>query len=389
MFKLSTEELEKLDARHTTSEIIQQPELWEETYAIYKSKKEEIDSFIERIKRKHNNVKVIFAGAGTSAYVGDTVTPYLREKHKNSGLVFESIPTTTLVSNPYQFFEKEVPTILVSFARSGNSPESVATVESASEQVDELYQLTITCSKNGELAKKAKGDDRNLVVLMPERANDKGFAMTGAFTTMMLATLLIFDVQEEVVKEGLVKEVIYLAESIINREDDIKSISETGFSRIIYLGSGSLEGLSKEAQLKMLELTAGEVVTGYESPLGFRHGPKSIVNSDTALVVFNSTDPYTKQYDQDLLTELKADNIAKEIWSIELDSDRSFKGKTFLLNKRTEYNLPDAYLSLAYIVFAQIMALMTSINKKNKPDNPSPTGTVNRVVQGVKIYQYT
>lgn len=388
MFNLSESELEKLDAKHTTREIRQQPELWEEALANYKEMKSDIDSFISTIKDKHEKIRVVFTGAGTSAFVGETVTPYLREKYKNTAIEIESIPTTTIVSNPYHYLEKEIPTLLVSFARSGNSPESVATVDTASEIIDDLYQLTITCSKDGKLAQKAKGDDKNLVVLMPERANDQGFAMTGAFTTMTLSSLLIFDTVEDSVKEARVDEVMQQAESIISREDIIQGIADQDFSRIVYLGSGSLEGLSKESQLKMLELTAGEVATAYESPLGFRHGPKSIVNADTALVVLNSTHPYTKQYDQDLLKELYADNIAKAIWSLEYGSEKGFEGNTFLLNKKTETDLPDAYLSVAYVVFAQTLALMTSVKLKNTPDNPSPTGTVNRVVQGVTIHKF-
>ncbi|MGO1919492.1 MAG: SIS domain-containing protein [Alkalibacterium gilvum] len=387
MFKLTDSELDKLDAKNTTKEIKQQPELWQESFDNYKEKKEVIDSFIEDIKNKHDNLRVIFTGAGTSAYVGDTVTPYLREKYKNTALSFESIATTTLVSTPYQYLEKEVPTILVSFARSGNSPESVAAVDTASDIIDDFYQVTITCSKDGKLAQKAQGDDKNLVILMPERANDQGFAMTGAFTTMTLSTLLVFDPIDYSEKESFVKAIIKEAVNVLNREDTLMSIADKDISRIVYLGSGSLEGLSKEAQLKMLELTAGEVVTAYESPLGFRHGPKSIVNEKTALVVFNSTNAYTRQYDEDLLNELHADQIAETIWSLTPDAQSQFEGNTFLLNE-TDVALPDAYLALPYILFAQTLALMTSVKLKNKPDNPSPTGTVNRVVKGVTIHKY-
>lgn len=387
MFKLTDSELDKLDAKNTTKEIKQQPELWQESFDNYKEKKEVIDSFIEDIKNKHDNLRVIFTGAGTSAYVGDTVTPYLREKYKNTAISFESIATTTLVSTPYQYLEKEVPTILVSFARSGNSPESVAAVDTASDIIDDFYQVTITCSKDGKLAQKAQGDDKNLVILMPERANDQGFAMTGAFTTMTLSTLLVFDPIDYSEKESFVKAIIKEAVNVLKREDTLMSIADKDISRIVYLGSGSLEGLSKEAQLKMLELTAGEVVTAYESPLGFRHGPKSIVNEKTALVVFNSTNAYTRQYDEDLLNELHADQIAETIWSLTPDAQSQFEGNTFLFNE-TDVKMPDAYLALPYILFAQTLALMTSVKLKNKPDNPSPTGTVNRVVKGVTIHKY-
>ncbi len=53
--------------------------------------------------------------------------------------------------------------------QSGNSPESVAAVELAGQIVTDFYQLTITCAKDGELAKRKKGDENNLLLLMPKK----------------------------------------------------------------------------------------------------------------------------------------------------------------------------------------------------------------------------
>ena len=50
--------------------------------------------------------------------------------------------------------------------------------------------------------------------------------------------------------------------------------------------------------------------------------------------------------------------------------------------------LNDIYRVFPYIVYAQLFALLTSLKVENKPDTPSPTGTVNRVVQGVIIHEY-
>ena len=74
---------------------------------------------------------------------------------------FNAIATTDIVANPETYLKKDVTTVLVSFARSGNSPESVATVDLAKALVDELYQVTITCAADGKLALQAHGDDRN------------------------------------------------------------------------------------------------------------------------------------------------------------------------------------------------------------------------------------
>ncbi|KWU54450.1 tagatose-6-phosphate ketose isomerase [Bacillus mycoides] len=387
MFTFSQEKLVPLGAQITTAEIKQQPDLWAEAFALYTDRSSEIEKFLLKISMKHGRVRVIFTGAGTSAYVGDIVTPYLKEKVDEKQWEFLSIPTTTLVSNPYQFLKADFPTLLVSFARSGNSPESVAAVQLTEQIVTDLYHLTITCNKDGQLAKRAAGDENNLLLLMPEKSNDQGFAMTGSYTCMALSTLLVFDPMPLEEKTVIVKMIRKMGESVIQREDVIQAIIDRDFDRIIYLGSGSLEGLTREAQLKMLELTAGKIVTSFDSPLGFRHGPKSFVNEKSVVFVFVSNHPYTRQYDLDMLKEMQQDNIASYICAIEVDGETNYDGNKFGFDREAK-SIPDAYLALPFVMIGQTISLLASIKVGNTPDTPSPTGTVNRVVKGVTIYEY-
>ncbi|CAH2717362.1 Putative D-galactosamine-6-phosphate deaminase AgaS [Neobacillus rhizosphaerae] len=387
MFTLSQEKLVPLGAAITTAEIKQQPDLWAETYALYKDKSSNIEAFLQKLSERHDRVRVIFTGAGTSAYVGETVLPYLKEKVDERQWDLLSIPTTTLVSNPYQFLKADFPTLLVSFARSGNSPESVAAVELAEQLVKNFYQLTITCAKDGELAKRAKGDENNLLLLMPEGANDQGFAMTGSYSCMALTALIVFDPLLVEEKGAIVQTIQRMGESVISREDYIQKIINTDFERIIYLGSGSLEGLAREAQLKVLELTAGKIVTAFDSSLGFRHGPKSFVNEKALVFVFVSNEPYTRKYDLDILKELQQDDIANSICAISVDGETNYDGNTFLFDSDA-HAVPDAYLSLPFIMIGQTVSLLASIKVGNTPDTPSPTGTVNRVVKGVTIHEF-
>lgn len=388
VFKETSETLEKIGALITTQEIKQQPMLWQEAFDNYKDQRQKIEQFIATIveTEKGKKIRVIFTGAGTSAYVGDSITPYLNNKGNKANFIFESIPTTNIVSTPNNYLQTEVPTILVSFARSGNSPESVATVKLAKQLVQNLYQLTITCAKEGQLAQEAAGDASNLLVLMPEKSNDLGFAMTGSFTCMLLSALLIFDMSSIDEKKLFVQQAIQMGEEVITRETEIKKILEGSIDRIAYLGSGSLAGLTREAQLKVLELTAGKIATIFDSSVGFRHGPKSFVNEKTLVFIFVTNDPYTRKYDVDIAEELKADNIAARIVTLDVEAKNNFSGQRFTYSKGTE--LPDAYLVLPYVLFAQTIAIHSSLNVDNTPDTPSATGTVNRVVKGVKIYDY-
>lgn len=388
LFKETPETLEQIGTLITTQEIKQQPNLWQEAFNNHNDQRKKIEQFIATIveTEKGKKIRVIFTGAGTSAYVGDSITPYLNHKGNTADFIFESIPTTNIVSNPYDYLQTEVPTILVSFARSGNSPESVATVKLAKQLVKKLYQITITCARDGQLALEAVGDTNNLLLLMPEKSNDLGFAMTGSFTCMLLSALLIFDTSSMDEKQLFAQQAIRMGEEVITRESEIEKLLDGSVDRIAYLGSGSLAGLTREAQLKVLELTAGKTATIFDSSIGFRHGPKSFVNEKTLVFVFVTNDSYTRKYDLDIAEEIKADKIAARIITLDVEGKDNFSGQRFTYSTGKE--LPEAYLVLPYVLFAQTIAIHSSLKVNNTPDTPSATGTVNRVVKGVKIYDY-
>ncbi|MGT2888423.1 SIS domain-containing protein [Streptococcus didelphis] len=389
MFKLSKAELEELGAELTTREIKQQPELWQEAFEYFLENKESINAFLKSVNESANGkkVKIIFTGAGTSEYVGNSICNYLQTYGDRDHYLFSSLASTDLVAAPHYYLYEEDTLILVSFARSGNSPESVASVDLANQIVKNVYHLTITCAPEGQLAKKAASDNRNLLLLMPSRSNDRGFAMTGSFSCMMLTALLIFDQHlSDKQKKDIVDQMKAMAKDIIEREDELKAITDLDFERLVYLGSGSLTGLTREAQLKILELTAGKVATIFDSSMGFRHGPKSFVNNKTMVIDFVNNDPYVRQYDLDILEEVHADGIALKTLALGQVGETNFSGDRF--DMLSDFLLPDAYLALPIILAAQTLALLASVKLKNLPDTPSATGTVNRVVKGVSIHPY-
>ncbi|MGM0241181.1 SIS domain-containing protein [Enterococcus sp. AZ103] len=389
MYELEKSKLIDLGAEITTREIRQQPELWEETINIYKNAQEELQEFIGKVKEaaKGQKTRVIFTGAGTSQYVGDTITPYLRQHGNHQDFIFEAIGTTDIVASPQEYLISDEPTLLVSFARSGNSPESIAAVEIANQVVNTIHHLSITCAADGQLAKISQADAKSFLLLMPSRSNDDGFAMTGSFSCMTLSTLLVFDQSDLETKQHYVETLSKLGEEVIAREKDIQKIVDLDFDRIVYVGSGSLAGLSREAQLKILELTAGKVATVFDSSMGFRHGPKSFINDKTVMFGFVNNQTYTRDYDLDVLEEVRADGIAAGVIAIAQPGKRNFSGDQFAFSEELAL-LPDGYAALAFVMVAQTVALLTSVKVGNTPDTPSPTGTVNRVVKGVTIHPY-
>lgn len=387
MFNLAEQDLEKLGAVHTASEIHQQPHVWRKMLTTLAEKKDTHQRFIQQLKEKHAHVRVIFTGAGTSAFAGDTLTPELNQSTTESTFTFESIATTDIVSNPYAYLKAHVPTVLVSFARSGNSPESVAAVNVAESIIDDFYQVVITCNSEGQLAVNTKGDDKSLLILTPPEAHDKSFAMTSSFTTMMVTAYSLFSETET---EAVIEQSIKQAEQLLDVVgDDVDVVLEQSYERMVFLGSGLLGQLAHEGALKVLELTAGKVAATYETSLGFRHGPKSILNEQSLVVMFMSQDSYTRQYDRDLLNELATDNSGIKIAVVDYqDDDWVSERADFVIHLDVEKGpeVNDFSLALAYIIFPQVLAMKNSLKLSITPDNPSPSGLVNRVVQGVTIY---
>ena len=386
MLDYTKEDLIELGAEITTREIYQQPQVWQTAFENYKAQADEIAAFLNNIDEKYDYIKVILTGAGTSAYVGDTLLPYFRKIYDERKWNFNAIATTDIVANPLAYLHKEVTTILVSFARSGNSPESVAAVDLAKDIVEELYQITITCAEEGKLAQQAHGDERNLLLLQPAPSNDAGFAMTSSFTSMMLTALLVFDKADLAAKAEKVSALMTLSQEVLDSAEAIQKMVSLDYNRVIYLGAGPFFGLAHEAQLKILELTAGQVATMYESPVGFRHGPKSLVNEKTVVVVFGSTDSYTKLYDLDLVREVAGDEIARKV--ILLTDQKEDLENVEQVIFSSQQLADDVYRVFLYIVYGQLFALLTALKVNNRPDTPSPTGTVNRVVQGVIIHSF-
>ena len=386
MLDYTKEDLIELGAQITTREIYQQPQVWQTAFENYKVQADEIVAFLNGIGEKHDYIKVILTGAGTSAYVGETLLPYFRKIYDERKWNFNAIATTDIVANPLAYLHKEVTTILVSFARSGNSPESVAAVDLAKDIVEELYQITITCAEEGKLAQQAHGDERNLLLLQPAPSNDAGFAMTSSFTSMMLTALLVFDKADLAAKAEKVSALMTLSQEVLDSAEAIQKMVFLDYNRVIYLGAGPFFGLAHEAQLKILELTAGQVATMYESPVGFRHGPKSLVNEKTVVVVFGSTDSYTKLYDLDLVREVAGDEIARKV--ILLTDQKEDLENVEQVIFSSQQLADDVYRVFPYIVYGQLFALLTALKVNNRPDTPSPTGTVNRVVQGVIIHSF-
>jgi tagatose-6-phosphate ketose/aldose isomerase len=363
-------------AINTATEIAQQPEVWAEAAANIDHTRQELDAFLTPLL-EDARLRIILTGAGTSAFIGQVAAPALsRILHRR----VDALGTTDIVSNPAEYFSEDIPTLLVSFARSGNSPESIAATRLANDFLTDVSHLIITCDDQGKLFAEHAGQTKSQTVLMPTKANDKAFAMTSSFTSMLLSCLLIFAGKND----EIVSSLAVAASTLILQPDFFADLSKQGFNRVVYLGSGSLSGLARESALKLLELTAGKIVTYHDSSLGFRHGPKAVIDKSTLVVIYLSSDPYTRLYDVDIVNELRGTMKPGSVIVVSAGSIAAEQEPAQVLAGLDRVD--DSYLAVAFIVFAQMLGLAFSQTLGFTSDNPFPGGDVNRVVTGVTIH---
>ena len=378
----------------TFNEIHQQPAMWRKELAALLAKKEEIRAFMHKYLTPDTDI--VLTGAGTSAFIGDALQPVMRGMWRN----VRSVPTTDIVTHAKYLLDEERPLLLISFARSGNSPESVAAVNLANKVCKNVAHVYITCNKNGKLAKQANGEtgdaalnggkDNILLLLLPEETDDKSLAMTSSFSTMLLTCLMLGHIDTLDKDKEMIEKTAKNAEAVMAEyEDQLKEIASRPFERGVFLGSGALKGIAEECHLKLQELTDGAVVCKFDSFLGFRHGPKAVVNSKSIVVYLMTEQEDVQRYERDLVKQVDANNTPVAQIIVIAGKAPELPGVKADLVVRMPYGPEenDFYGIVAYVLVGQLLGYYASLAHGLNPDAPSVSGNIHRVVEGVTIYE--
>lgn len=381
----SQTELEEKGALFTAREIAQQPDLWMKTWEKVVAQKDSLASFLEEAFA-HESLSVILTGAGSSAYIGDVLQgPF----QKNTGRQTIAIATTDMISHPEHYFKAHT-NLVISFARSGDSPESVAALQLADIFSEKTYHLIITCNPDGKLALlKETPNSRVLVFLLPPEADDQSLAMTGSFTSMLLTGLLISRINEvEKLEQQVLRLSQYAGNILHNYREKLRKVAKLDFERAIFLGSGPLRSVANESALKLQELTDGKVICKFDSFLGFRHGPKAVINPQTLMVYLFSNNEYVHQYERDLINAIAAGE--KGLYSIDVtEAPRDELGIDLsIVLAGDSSKVDEAFLPVCSVLPAQILGFYKSLEFGLKPDNPSENASITRVVKGVIVYPF-
>lgn len=367
---------------YTYSEIMQQPLMWQREFDRIKADRKQIETFVSRYI--DGGYEVIFTGAGTSAYIGDVLEVAVADTIFRGA---RSVATTDLITHPTAYFSPEKKVLLISFARSGNSPESMGAVTLADSICgDNIAHIFITCNEKGRLAQIA-GRKNCLLLLLPPETDDKSLAMTSSFSTMLLTALLLANIRGLEAQEAPIRSLVAHASGVLEKYDSaICGIAARDFSRAIFLGSGELKGIAEESHLKLQELTDGGVVCSFDSFLGFRHGPKAVVNGQSLLVYLLSGDPAVARYEADLIRQINSNNHVVAMVAVSPEP-AEIPGVDFDLNVVLgDASAQGIYRCIPYVFAAQLLGYYKSLARGLDPDAPSVSGNISRVVEGVTIY---
>jgi tagatose-6-phosphate ketose/aldose isomerase len=387
LLDLSVSEKEALGLVHTLPEVLQQPETWRRTYHKVLSGSGPIAEFLGQTGLDPGHplaLNVLLVGAGSSDYIGKSVSALLQKEWRCN---VQAIPSTDLLTNMQEYVIPGHNYLWISFSRSGDSSEGVAVLEAALAEHPEIKHFIVTCNGQGRMARSFANHNLFSFVLDDE-VNDRGLAMTSSFSNMVVVAQALAHCKSLSGYGPILEHLAAAASQILPEAAEVcESLVHDGFSKVCFLGSGSLKGAAIESGLKVLELTDGRVMSLAESFLGLRHGPLSAIDSDTLVVGFLSADERRRAFELDLIQEIWEKGLTRKFLSV-YPRANSTTTKTLqnTLSLGVSNSVTDLYLPPVAILVGQLLGLFASLREGLKPDTPSPQGAINRVVSHVTIH---
>lgn len=327
---------------HTYNEIIGQADQLQKTLELVENLK--ID--IEKVDY------VLFTGCGTSFYLAASAAKYYQGV---TGQFASAVPASELFLHTSTTIVPEKSYLIVAISRSGTTSEILIALNHLKDYTN-IQTLAVTCNGDTPMAASA-----NQVIAL-DHITEKSVVMTQSFSNMLFA-LQIFAVKQANSSQNMdeLKQVPGLVKAALTSESLTKAIAEDlTKTRFIFLGSGSYNGIAKEATLKLKEMTQTECES--YSSLEFRHGPISIVDDSTVVILLTQLE--TKEYDQQLVKDIqKLDGYVLTIGPVP---------KGFEANHTIELTtqISDLNRHALYVPFLQLLAYQRAIHLGFDPDKP-------------------
>jgi tagatose-6-phosphate ketose/aldose isomerase len=379
LFARSEADQKRLGYFHTLREICQQPETWLRTCG-------QMVAATEIVKQVHVGIRSLtLTGSGSSQYAGECICLALQN---DLNIQVASVGGGTLLTYGGQALPPERPGLVISLARSGDSPESRGAIELLLNTEPQIQHVVLTCNENGSLTKAWREHAKVRVFTLPSETNDQSLVMTSSFTNLMLAArfMSMWNTPDEYAQ--LCKRASSIAEKLISGNFDVLAgIAKSKFQRVVFLGTGPAFGAAREAALKMLEMTAGRVTTLCETYLGFRHGPMSYAQQDTLIVAFLSSNSVLRAYEADLLQELdrKKLGLSKLIVGEKIPAAVLRNGDVAIECPGLA-ELGDQDSATIHVIVGQLLGFFRCLEEGLRPDSPSEDGIIQRVVEKFPLH---
>ncbi len=371
---------------HTLREICHQPLTWLETAAIVSSQGSRLNEFLAEAGIYGPDGALVLTGSGSSNFIGECLNYALQTSLR---IPVQTVPSALLLTHPEQATPPNRPCVMVSFARSGDSPESFGALDLLLEKNPLCRHLIITCNRHGRLASSHKNNNRVYPLVLDDKTCDRSLVMTSSFTNMVLAGQSVGMLHVLAEYQRLVEQLAELGNSLLLRYSGaLAHVSEQDFKSAIYLGSGGRIGAARESALKMLEMTSGQVMTFAETFLGLRHGPMSAVHPQTLLVCFLSSDALVRAYEMDLLIELNRKRLGmqKVIVGDDVPGEMVAPGD-LVVECPGMGRLGDENVAVLHALVGQLLGFFRCLKLGLKPDAPSSGGVISRVVGSFTIHK--
>jgi len=363
--------------RDTLREILQQPETWRETASRVKAALPQYTAILDGLRA------VILTGSGSSEYAAECARTAFQRLFP---VTAQSIGSGALLTDSISMLPQSRPALMVHFARSGDSPESAGALQSMLHDDARIRQLAITCNAEGKLAKAAAHDGHLKTLTLDAHTNDRSLVMTSSFTNMVLAAIGLASHADIKTYTTSANHIADAAETLLPAAFEALQATQQ-YKRVFYLADLATFGAAREVALKMTEMTAGRVITVAETYLGLRHGPMSAVHPDTLIVCFLSADPLIRAYEEDLIRELNAKGLGIGKIFVGASIPRELVRKNDVVLEHPVFaQTSAAFHTLLHVAVGQVLAIYRCLQEGLKPDAPSATGVINRVVQKFQLH---
>ncbi len=369
----------------TIEEIVQQPVTWLDTAARAVDQRSALQTLLGRGRYETGIRSLMLTGSGSSLYAGECVAPALQSE---LDLPVRAIAGGDLLTHPRAAVLPGRPSLLVSIARSGNSPESAAAVENLLQAETDCRHLFVTCNKQGRLAVGYRDDPRTQALILHERTNDRSLVMTSSFTNMVLAARSLGFLDRPSLYQETVHRLRGIAGHLMIRyAQPLAAAARDDYGFALYLASGCRFGAAREASLKMMEMSAGRTRTMVETYLGLRHGPMAAIHDDTLIVCFLSGDALARAYEIDLIHELNRKSLGRRKVIVgEEIPDELLRDGDVAVECPGMKQAGDDNVAVIDVLAGQLLALYHCLAIGLRPDSPSPEGVISRVVGDFQIH---